>query len=431
MDAVEKLFRAFPDPHDDHETYRSLFVGRFHNFNAHLKDFLNTTSDDPDHAYFKKHADAAVNGDYCNDLQYFRTKVLLLALNKTQIPNDGSAKSKHLQYHRWIGQGRKDSDSPFSPIASTGQGESSLAYLPASLLSPQTCANCGGAKSFACTGCLLTVDSGHVIFKTVYCSKECQAAHWPQHKTSCIARKMIGRAAFLLRDLFVLFQDLTSLRNLTNFHEKNGVLYVFDKGHEEHAFRGLPVIREFPREFASTEDDHRALVTDSQCSDAVSLFKQTAQLFLNGQYARIPLSILIMAQQLTEFLLVAFCPQVEEVQVDPRNVYRPIFGFIYEGSQTAMLRTHFMLRVRLRSGEEVAIDLAGAQYGWQEPLGPWKAWETQRVYGQVQHGPIGSIEVQTNARFSDPSRSAPWQKKSIQARQAQADRMLQAIMGAI
>ncbi|KAK8087754.1 hypothetical protein PG997_002715 [Apiospora hydei] len=411
MDSVERLFRAFPNPESDEAATRELggSDGRFRKFTVRLENFLQTTSNDPDHAFLKKHAQVAVFGDYCQDPQYFRSKILQLALSKTEIPNDGSAKSNQLRYHRWIGQGRKDSDRPFLPIPSASQGSSSLAHLPAHLMNTQTCATCGSGDAFACTGCLVTLDPGHAIFKTVYCSKECQAAHWPQHKTSCAARKMIGRAAFLLRDLFVLFQDVNYCSNMAQFREKDGVMYVFHKGHDEQAFRGTPLIRAFPRGLTPAEDDYYACVTVGRSGDSLNELKPVIEFFLKA----------------------TFCPQIEEIQVDPRNVHRPMVEIIEQATQYSMLKTQFMLRVRLRSGEEVAIDLAGTQFGWQEPVGPWAAWETQRVYGQVQSSPIGFSSAQFQQKLEDPTRTAPWHKKVTRFRQGQTKRMLGAIVDTI
>jgi hypothetical protein len=41
--------------------------------------------------------------------------------------------------------------------------------------------------------------------------------------------------------------------------------------------------------------------------------------------------------------------------------------------------THEVLKLKLRSGEAFAIDLAGAQYGYHEPVMSWQDYEQERI----------------------------------------------------
>lgn len=60
----------------------------------------------------------------------------------------------------------------------------------------------GAEKTYACSNC------GKIFFKTMrcqscktpYCAKYCQIAHWPQHKSSCVAfKKSLEKATTLLK----------------------------------------------------------------------------------------------------------------------------------------------------------------------------------------------------------------------------------------
>lgn len=250
-------------------------------FNAPLAAFRHTTSVDPDHARLKKLAESAISDKNGMDPNFFRQKLVELALSKNDIPNDGSAKSKQLQYHRWIGQGRKDSARPFLRTATSLQEVSSLAYLSSQLVNPHTCATCGNGGAYACQGCLVTADSQHVIFKTLYCSKECQAADWPKHKASCASLKMVGRAAFLIRDLFILFQGLNYIERVTGVREKEGVLYKYVTTRDEWAFLGKTIPQPFPKELTSSDEDMRACLTEVGCDEPFSTFKCVVDYFLS------------------------------------------------------------------------------------------------------------------------------------------------------
>lgn len=41
--------------------------------------------------------------------------------------------------------------------------------------------------------------------------------------------------------------------------------------------------------------------------------------------------------------------------------------------------THNVLRLILKSGESLALDISGAQHGWREPIAPWDKWCRHRA----------------------------------------------------
>ncbi|KAK7968827.1 hypothetical protein PG988_007900 [Apiospora saccharicola] len=328
-------------------------------------------------------------------------------VSKAEIPDDGSAKSRQLKYHRWIAQGRKDSDHPFLPTTDGNQPESSIAYLHAMLMDPHDCANCGTGDSFTCSGCLVTLDPQHVIFKTVYCSKKCQIAHWPKHRASCTSRKMIGRAGFLIRDLFIKFQALHLAIPITRVHESNGILYRFMGPYDEAGYKGLMVPLPFRREMALSEEHFQASMTAFECEAAFSTFKL-----------------------IVDFFLLPLCDRIHEVYLHVRNAERPSTMMTKRGPVPNMLSKHTVMRVRLHSGEEVAIDPTCAQFGWQEPVSPWKAWQGERVYGPAEILGRGTNFATKKHRYI-PGADDNWSNRITQFRSQQVERMLLGIIGAI
>ncbi|KAK8054976.1 hypothetical protein PG993_000203 [Apiospora rasikravindrae] len=358
MDSVERLFRAFPDPKSDDRDTRSHGPtdAQMDKFNAPLKAFLKTTSVDPDFTYLKEQAEKAI-GDP-GEKQRFRHAIVHLSLSKAEIPDDGSAKSKQLRYHRWIGLGRKDSDRPFPPTATITKDDASLAYLPAALMNPQACATCGEKSTDACVGCKLVYGTDHVVFKTVYCSKKCQKDDWPRHKASCLSRKLVQRAVIILRELFILYKSLNCTFPAERIVEKGGVLCNYLAPSAEAAHVGDTVPTQFPIHLAASDDILRACVTDCYGSfEALETFKGVFDLFLEP-----------------------ICTQIREAGILPRNAHRPTMTISPAAMLSNMLPMHFVLRAQLHSGEEVAIDVAGSHFGWNEPVSPWNHWESQRAY---------------------------------------------------
>ncbi|KAK6863670.1 hypothetical protein PG995_000198 [Apiospora arundinis] len=275
-------------------------------------------------------------------------------------------------------------------------------------MNPQSCIACGKSGGLACTGCLLAFDSQHSIFKAVYCSKECQTAHWPQHKAFCTSRKAVGRAAFLLRDLFLLYKDFSYSDCLIQLREENGILYSILGDHDEDATKGRTIIRQFPRELAPAVEDYQAYLMMQECSFIFSTFKC-----------------------IVDFILDPICRQIDEVEVYTRNVHRPVVVMQSGNLTSGMLKNHYLLRVKLPSGEDVAVDLTGAQFGWKEPVSPWAAWEDQRAYGAVTTHYRGYISDSKEDQDEKYKIASTWYGKVRPVWEGQIKAMLGAIVGTI
>lgn len=66
----------------------------------------------------------------------------------------------------------------------------------------ETCALCGKNGTFQCARCAEGVDVNGEPANTKYCGRECQAAHWAEHKPQCKRaneRKVFHRTAIFLQ----------------------------------------------------------------------------------------------------------------------------------------------------------------------------------------------------------------------------------------
>ncbi|KAI0857176.1 hypothetical protein F4860DRAFT_528284 [Xylaria cubensis] len=369
MDPVEKLFKDLPSPAADKAALDQHGIWDEAHFKQAFESFFPSQSRDPDRQFIAKCAHAfSKTGNH----EALRSELGRLALDTPQIPNDGSAKSQQLKYHAWISQGRKDEDYPFKNKENSGGQQLNLpkndhAFLPAKLTDPQTCANCGKPDvEAACSGCLVKLDS-HIVMKTAYCDKACQTQHWKEHKSQCLGRKKICRAVSLIYDLFVMFQKTAWIdKQVVGITEKQGITHILHDQPDDWAYQGKPFVCRFPSDVASSEEHALAALFDSECQQLLSTCKD-----------------------LVNLLLLPLCRTLHEVYFMPRNAHRPTCDMRHDAAHNAMYAQHTVLCATLKSGEQIAIDIAGAQFGWRETVAQWEVWTSHRVAGKLRREPFG------------------------------------------
>ena len=69
---------------------------------------------------------------------------------------------------------------------------------------------------------------------------------------------------------------------------------------------------------------------------------------------------------------------------------------------------HTLVRVKLKNGESYAVDMAGAQYGWHEPVTPWQLYENSRVREIDQVVSFGGTRVFCKKRANDMGGQHKW-----------------------
>ncbi|KAI1108538.1 hypothetical protein F5Y14DRAFT_459480 [Nemania sp. NC0429] len=372
MDPIEKLFRALPNPVADRAALDQNGTWNQAHFGQVFMSFSPSRSHDLDRGFVQKLAKSfSENPDY----PMLRSEIGQFALDKPEIPNDDSAKSQQLKYHAWISQGRKDEEYPFNGGShSDGQAvvlpEGSHAFLPAELTNPKICANCKKPNpNNACSGCLVELD-GHAVMKTQYCDKKCQIQHWKDHKSQCLGRKKISRAVSLIYDFFIMAQKGAWInKQIVSIIEKQGITNIVHGNPDEWAFQGKPFVCRYPSEMAPSEEHARAVLVDNECQQLLTTFQGLLKLFL------MPL-----------------CQTLQEVQITPRNAHRPTCDMRHGQVRNSMYSEHTVLRATLHSGEQMAIDITGVQFGWRETVAPWKIWSSHRVAGKSCPQPFGSAQ---------------------------------------
>ncbi|KAI1308560.1 hypothetical protein F5Y03DRAFT_404868 [Xylaria venustula] len=371
MDPIEKLFRDLPSPAADQAALVQDNISSRDHFSRVFASFSPSQSSDPDRDFIEKLAKHFVK---TREYEMLRSVLGWFALHKHQIPDDGSAKSQQLRYHKWIYQGRKDEEYPFrneerpeGHQVDVPQG--GHAFLPAKMTDTRICANCvkPDAKA-ACSGCLLELDS-HVVMKTSYCNSDCQTQHWKEHKSRCMGRRKIYRAVSLIYDLFVVFQKNAWFNKLTaSIAEGQGTTEITIGHGCDWACQGKHFISCFPSTLAPSEDHAHAVL-------------------MNGGNTK----LLWICQDLVKLLLLPLCQTLQEVNIAARNAHRPNCCIEGDAVRSVMYIDYPVLCATLKSGEQIVVDIAGAQFGWRETVAEWGVWSSHRVAGKSLPQPFGNF----------------------------------------
>ncbi|KAI1630648.1 hypothetical protein F4809DRAFT_659839 [Biscogniauxia mediterranea] len=294
------------------------------------------------------------------------------------ISSTSSHRDRYLAFLKWIIHGRRDDERPDlrgRPRRSGGGSPSQQAqcsYLYEHFTNHRLCAKCGtGSASLQCAKCLVTED-GHPLVVTYYCSVGCQAADLCYHRQVCQPLKRFHRAARLARDLYARLAEATYVNGpVDTICADAGLVHVARDGSFDRILRGDSMIVPFERDRFDNPDHAAAALYDIQGphqTQATSAGRSFLNMFIRTQ-----------------------CVKVREVHFRPKNA---AFGYagtvpvsVGRGCAAAvysMLEEHGVFVATLRTGHEVVVDVAGAQFGWREPMALWHDYLRVRCQ-QITH----------------------------------------------
>ncbi|KAL1966245.1 hypothetical protein VTN77DRAFT_4598 [Rasamsonia byssochlamydoides] len=236
-----------------------------------------------------------------------------------------------------------------------------------------TCARCQRPTMNRCTGCLEAPVYDKCVPKpTFYCSPVCQKADWGQHKSECRklqARKALARAALLLQAIIYRIRLHASPLRFKSVRIEGSIIFL-----EGFQFDGLDTQRHLKPFSVSLDGDRslfEAVLVHMGCTEAMMYLHSFAQELLAG-----------------------LCSKIEEVNVSMINP-KLRFSLIHlNGHQIDLPNSfHNLYRVTLKNGEIWAVDTTGAQYGYANPLCPWRDFEQYRLgkinrvceFGYIRH----------------------------------------------
>jgi len=93
---------------------------------------------------------------------------------------------------------------------------------------------------------------------------------------------------------------------------------------------------------------------------------------------------------------------LHEIRVELRNVeFSTVFAPLEEGVDSPLTSQHTIIRLTRSSGEQLALDIAGAQFGFKDALMPWDCFE-RRVARALPHMANGTVNEAVEAQVWNP-----------------------------
>ncbi len=156
-------------------------------------------------------------------------------------------------------------------------------FLPVEMALGQ-CANCEIDATMKCSGCVDAPEyQPEDARDTVYCNRDCQKEHWPNHKAHCRTlsqRKKLLRAAQTLKTALLIYRSIFYDIDLTKIeYDDDGTLYLHQnlRSNIVRAKRGP-----FPEHLTTNAEHREAALANNQCTAAMALLGPLTRKLLEG-----------------------------------------------------------------------------------------------------------------------------------------------------
>lgn len=227
--------------------------------------------------------------------------------------------------------------------------------------------------------------------RVFYCSKACQDKHADMHRAVCVTRQRLCRAVSLLVDIWMAFGQETFSSNAVFVGERNRKVALRRDKHGPEIDGDWPgwtsssILRRFPDDVFPQETSDLikgAVLAHSTHTNALSvalplinhlLRSNTPLLHLNNPFAN---------------RCAAITMNIQEVSIEPTN---PAM-IVHSTGGAFLLDKHQVLLVSMVTGEDFAVDLTGAQYGWTEHLYTWHTYEWYRAKKVERRARLGNAK---------------------------------------
>jgi len=252
---------------------------------------------------------------------------------------------------------------------------------------PQLCRHCQKLAAFACGDCkdVPPYEKNQGFEKTWYCSTECQKLDSARHEAYCKVlnmRKELFRVGSLVQELFYVYRKHLFDIKVEAIAKEGSTMRIHEGEYSQTILRlhGVESFQDllfpFPSASVTEIQDQQALLTHLMCDDSIGWMHGVLKYCVGGKDLTIfSLTCHVTLLTQTSDLL----RSASEIVVIPKNVRRQLITIGLDGTRDDWIYSHMLLQVELTGGEEYAIDLAGAQHGYYEPITPWNVYEDTRV----------------------------------------------------
>lgn len=156
-----------------------------------------------------------------------------------------------------------------------------------------TCAACGKASTTRCAGCIEGIDQQGQLSPTYYCSKDCQRAHWSQHKAECKlanAHKVLYRGGELVQEMFYKYRERFFDLNISKVRHNpdTGTVGVYEGERVRDE-----ILIPFPTHLFTDDRDKQAALAWSACEFGVGYLSNQVKQAIKGESSDSPQRSLI------------------------------------------------------------------------------------------------------------------------------------------
>jgi len=143
------------------------------------------------------------------------------------------------------------------------------------------CASCGEEAKLVCTACKNCPLEPNDTASILYCTKNCQAAHWPEHKSECKARttrRSLYRAADLAQKIYLELCFQTWGERVTSVEDDGQGLHINNTYMGAHVlYHPFPVMQDFG------DDDRAAVAVHANCEVGMMTMWEIIKVIFQGE----------------------------------------------------------------------------------------------------------------------------------------------------
>ncbi|KAE9380047.1 hypothetical protein N431DRAFT_315648, partial [Stipitochalara longipes BDJ] len=229
------------------------------------------------------------------------------------------------------------------------------------------CSRCQKPATLPCVDCQDAPTLDSQFHSAIYCDINCYEAEKDKHKATCEqlqVRKLFYRAGDILQEVFYIYKEKIFLMKILSVKvmENGDINLKMDNMDNMTQISMMPTFAElfqkFPGNKCGSRGARKAVLTFGSGTDAVAWMHDMVKHMLKG-----------------------IAVKIEEISVEPQNHKRQVINLDHqpEQSQGGFKAYHDILKVEIKNGEVYALDLAGAQFGYYDPITPWEEYATTRV----------------------------------------------------